>query len=267
MNALEQWVADLAAELGVDPDAVDRDVVLDLARDAAHAVARPAAPLTTYLVGLAAGRRGGSVEALADAAATAQRLAARRTGGYPGRRLVIYRVGVDEARRIADARPADHDRWAPGYPFAGDREATTAYLAATGRDGDQGAFSYYRITRLADGRAIGGIGFLGRPDEHGAVEVGFGLIPSVRGEGYAREALTVLLDVAREHDVAVVRAATTPANVASRRTLLGAGLFEDGTDADGLVRYRVRLGRQARAEPVGSGVDVEPAVADQAGQQ
>jgi hypothetical protein len=29
--------------------------VLDLARDAAHGVARPAAPLTTYLVGVAVG--------------------------------------------------------------------------------------------------------------------------------------------------------------------------------------------------------------------
>ncbi|MEP6461886.1 MAG: DUF6457 domain-containing protein [Frankiaceae bacterium] len=34
----------------------DRDLVLDLARDVAHGVARPAAPLTTYLVGIAVGR-------------------------------------------------------------------------------------------------------------------------------------------------------------------------------------------------------------------
>ncbi len=40
--------------LGLDHVA-DRDVVLDLARDVAHGVAGPAAPLTTYLAGLAVG--------------------------------------------------------------------------------------------------------------------------------------------------------------------------------------------------------------------
>lgn len=77
-NPLDSWVAELAAELGVDPAAVDRDLLLDVARDAAHRVARPAAPLTTFLVGLAAGRNGGGGAAVREAAATAQRLAAAR---------------------------------------------------------------------------------------------------------------------------------------------------------------------------------------------
>lgn len=75
-DLLDSWVLELAAELGVDPAAVDRDLLLDVARDAAHGIARPAAPLTTFLVGLAAGLRGGSAEAVREAAATAQRMAA-----------------------------------------------------------------------------------------------------------------------------------------------------------------------------------------------
>lgn len=75
-DRLQQWVDELAAALGVDPSALDRDLVLDLARDAAHGVARPAAPLTTFLVGLAAGRAGGSAADVEKAAATATRLAA-----------------------------------------------------------------------------------------------------------------------------------------------------------------------------------------------
>jgi hypothetical protein len=71
-------VVELAEALAVDPAAVDRDLLLDVARDAAHGVARPAAPLTTFLIGLAAGRRGGSAEAVRDAARTAQLLAGRR---------------------------------------------------------------------------------------------------------------------------------------------------------------------------------------------
>lgn len=74
-DPLDSWVAELAAELGLDPHAVDRALLLDVARDAAHGIARPAAPLTTFLVGLAAGMRGGGAEAVRTAAGTAQRLA------------------------------------------------------------------------------------------------------------------------------------------------------------------------------------------------
>ena len=74
-DALSRWVDELCVALQLDAT-VDRDLVLDLARDAAHGVARPAAPLTTFLVGLAAGRRGGSADDVAAAAETAKRLAA-----------------------------------------------------------------------------------------------------------------------------------------------------------------------------------------------
>jgi hypothetical protein len=71
---LDQWVAALAAELDVDPDAVDVRLLLDVARDAAHQVDRPAAPLTTFLVGYAAGLRGGGIEAVTATAMAAQQL-------------------------------------------------------------------------------------------------------------------------------------------------------------------------------------------------
>jgi hypothetical protein len=77
-DPLTSWVTELATALGVDPAIVDRTLILDVARDAAHGVARPAAPLTTFLVGYAAGRAAGDAQAVAAAAATAQRLAVAR---------------------------------------------------------------------------------------------------------------------------------------------------------------------------------------------
>jgi hypothetical protein len=53
---LDEWVEAACAELGLEPGDVHRDLILDVARDVAHGVARPAAPLTAYLMGLAAGR-------------------------------------------------------------------------------------------------------------------------------------------------------------------------------------------------------------------
>ncbi len=72
---LDAWIAELSAALGVDVASVPRELLLDLARDAAHGVARPAAPVTTFLVGLAAGMRGGSLEQVRAAAALARALA------------------------------------------------------------------------------------------------------------------------------------------------------------------------------------------------
>ncbi|MCO6007825.1 DUF6457 domain-containing protein [Actinoallomurus purpureus] len=69
---LEEWLDTACAELGIDPAEVDRDLILDLARDVAHGVARPAAPLTAYLLGLAVGRG----EPARDAAARVTALAA-----------------------------------------------------------------------------------------------------------------------------------------------------------------------------------------------
>ena len=55
-EALDEWTRAACAELGLDASDVDIALVLDLARDVAHGVARPAAPLTAFLAGLAAGR-------------------------------------------------------------------------------------------------------------------------------------------------------------------------------------------------------------------
>jgi hypothetical protein len=55
MTTLESWVSAACAELGLDPAAVDVRLILDLARDVAHQVERPAAPVTAYLLGLATG--------------------------------------------------------------------------------------------------------------------------------------------------------------------------------------------------------------------
>ena len=55
MSTLERWIAAACGELGVDRASVDERVILDLARDAAHRVDRPAAPVTAFLAGIAVG--------------------------------------------------------------------------------------------------------------------------------------------------------------------------------------------------------------------
>lgn len=86
-EALDDWLAAAAAELGLDPGSVDIATVLNVARDVAHEVARPAAPLSTFLLGVAVGRTavkgGDAAAALAERAAAITTLAEswRETSG------------------------------------------------------------------------------------------------------------------------------------------------------------------------------------------
>lgn len=64
-SLLVTWAEDLAADLGIE-QVLDVDAILDLAADAAHGVMRPAAPLTTYLVGVAVGQAGGDPDRVAE---------------------------------------------------------------------------------------------------------------------------------------------------------------------------------------------------------
>ena len=69
MTTLDDWSQQVCGALHLDPAVLDQGLVLDLARDAAHGVSRPAAPLTAYLVGVAVGR--GADPATAAATVTA----------------------------------------------------------------------------------------------------------------------------------------------------------------------------------------------------
>jgi hypothetical protein len=86
MTALDDWTAAVRAALDLDPhgpgpagspSSAESRLVLDLARDVAHGVLRPAAPLTAYLLGIAVGRGADP----ATAAAQVSALAAAWPGG------------------------------------------------------------------------------------------------------------------------------------------------------------------------------------------
>ena len=76
---LNDWVATMAAEMDLDELDVEVQQVLDLAGDAAHAVTRLAAPLTTFIAGYAAGRAGGTSEDIREAIDAARALCASTT--------------------------------------------------------------------------------------------------------------------------------------------------------------------------------------------
>ena len=77
-KVLSEWVTAVARELGLE-EALDSvgvvDLVLDLTSDVAHGVSRPGAPVTAFLVGVAAGRADDPAFAARDFAGKIAKLA------------------------------------------------------------------------------------------------------------------------------------------------------------------------------------------------
>ncbi|MGQ5260654.1 DUF6457 domain-containing protein [Micromonospora sp. ZYX-F-536] len=71
MTVMDDWVTAACAELDLDPTQVSVPAVLDLARDVAHQVLRPGAPVAAYLLGLAVGRGADPADAAARLGALA----------------------------------------------------------------------------------------------------------------------------------------------------------------------------------------------------
>ncbi|WP_193596948.1 DUF6457 domain-containing protein [Microbacterium sp. YJN-G] len=66
-EALDEWAAALRERFGLDAADVPIALILDLARDVANGVARPAAPFSAFVAGLVAGRAGGTPEQVREA--------------------------------------------------------------------------------------------------------------------------------------------------------------------------------------------------------
>jgi hypothetical protein len=56
VSELDAWIEAAAREVGLEPGVIRSKLILDVARDVAHQVIRPGAPVTAYLMGVAVGR-------------------------------------------------------------------------------------------------------------------------------------------------------------------------------------------------------------------
>jgi ribosomal-protein-alanine N-acetyltransferase len=109
--------------------------------------------------------------------------------------------------------------WHPEFPTEDDRDA--AAMAARAPDL---TFGSRVVVEKASGLAVGTIGCYGPPDETGTLMIGYGLVPSARGQGYATEALRALVAYwLGQPSVRAIKADTMKDNVASHRVLEKAG--------------------------------------------
>lgn len=145
-------------------------------------------------------------------------------------RLRLFLISPEDAADMVAGRR--QDRWHPDYPRRDDVDA--ASLVSAGAAEPTWGPRHIVLDRLA----VGTIGCFGPPVD-GETEVGFGLVPEVRGRGIATEALTLLAEEADRAGVRL-RASVAPDNAASLRVVAKCGFSElRGANEDGeLVMVR-----------------------------
>ncbi|WP_171170757.1 GNAT family N-acetyltransferase [Streptomyces sp. I05A-00742] len=145
-------------------------------------------------------------------------------------RLILHPLTPAEAERLVARTPAPDDRWAPDYPTDGDVESAQDHLGHCATTGDPQPFGDYEIRRRDDGLVIGSLGFHRPPDAEGTVSIGYGVAESARGKGYAGEALSALLAMARDRGITRVKGDADLDNIASQRVMETAGMRFVGED-------------------------------------
>ena len=152
-------------------------------------------------------------------------------------RLELVLLEPLSARALAAGVNHNGHPWASGYPLASTLLSAELTAAAAAQDRPLGEFGTYQVIRRADDCVIGDVGFMGPPDETGAVSVGCAITEDARGQGYATEALTVLLPWAQKQSgLTCILADTTRSNVAAQRLLERVGLHRVGQDGE-LIYY------------------------------
>jgi RimJ/RimL family protein N-acetyltransferase len=108
-----------------------------------------------------------------------------------------------------------------------------------------GWYVWYAVRREEENQSsilVGAGGYFGPPNEGGEVEIGFSVMPSMRGHGYASEMTKAFVSNAfSDLRVQKVIAHTTPDNMASVKVLTKSGFYyvcrdRSGTDVFEILR-------------------------------
>lgn len=158
-------------------------------------------------------------------------------------RLSLRPFSMELVQAAQSGDPSDYQKAGvlpnPQWPEPDLREALPFFAAQIARNGADGFGPW--IVLDAQARIVGSLGFLGRP-EGGAVELGFGIVPSERRKGYCLEALEGLLRWDGFLDSGAMATARCETGNAASIAILGKAGFILAGEMDGLLEWRRDLG-------------------------
>jgi RimJ/RimL family protein N-acetyltransferase len=148
-------------------------------------------------------------------------------------RLFLRPWTKSEAAAVLDDTRSPH--WADDFPAEGDRVVAGLF--------DQhpawlGTYGHRLIIERKTGLVVGSIGLFWPPSD-GLLEIGYGIVASRRGRGYAAEATRALAEFAlTSPDVRTVSADVELSNPASVRVLEKAG-FHQWSAEENVATFRI----------------------------
>ena len=148
---------------------------------------------------------------------------------------------LHEAEALLERKNVSPYSWADGYPLDDTLVATRWYVKQRCEGVWRKGFGVYQIVRRLDRMVIGDIGFHGAPSSSGKAEIGFGLAPMCRGQGFATESLMALAGWAlQQTNVFSIIADPAIGNEKSIGVLMRSGFRFTGEDKD-LRHYERKL--------------------------
>ena len=160
------------------------------------------------------------------------------------RRLDLFPCSVEVAQSIVRNR-ADMEtllgvRVPDDWPAQDLQEILLFYAQQLEADPSLLGWGIWLMIHRAERTIIGDLGFKGRPDREGTVEIGYSVVPAYRRQGYAFEAVQALIGWAfAQQGVKRIIAECTIDNAPSIRILEKLGMHRLGIDGS-LLKWEIK---------------------------
>jgi [ribosomal protein S5]-alanine N-acetyltransferase len=150
-------------------------------------------------------------------------------------RLMLVPVTLEITKSLLEASTKEIEKLQIKTDKAWPREDTMDILpiinASLEKDKIPSGYEFWMIVKKDNMHVIGDIGFHGKPNEKGEVEVGYGLVEHERGKGFGFEALEAIMDwLYLQESVKVIKADCSIDNTPSARILEKVGMKEVSRD-------------------------------------
>jgi len=152
-------------------------------------------------------------------------------------RLMLVPVTLEITRALLDGNSSEIEklgiRTDKRWPRRETRDVLPMINRSLEKDGIPSGFEFWMIVKKDNMHVIGDIGFHGKPNEKGEVEVGFGLVEHERAKGFGSEALTAIMDwLSSQESVRLIKATCSISNKPSARILEKVGMKETSRGQD-----------------------------------
>ncbi|WP_161596839.1 GNAT family N-acetyltransferase [Chitinophaga vietnamensis] len=128
----------------------------------------------------------------------------------------------------------------PEWPLPDLREQLPYFIELLQHDPGLYPWLFWIIIESKSKTVIGDVGFKGRPDKDGEVEIGYSLLPEYRNQGYMSEAAAELIRWAfTATPVRRIVAECDVSNLASMRVLEKLGMKQTGRSGE-MIYWRLR---------------------------